>query len=79
MTCSDVPHSGQGETTEPGLSCRDPQIPVREQRRESFRIQTLQAWEEYRVKGMHLNADEVDDWLIQLEQGADTEPPPCHL
>ena len=63
---------------EPGLSCRDFQIPVREQRRESFRIQTLQAWEEYRVTGLHLNADEVDDWLIQLEQGVDIEPPPCH-
>ena len=79
MTCSDVPHSGQGETTVPGLSCRDPQIPVRGQRRESFRIQTLQAWEEYRVTGLHLNADEVDDWLMQLEQDVDTEPPPCHL
>ena len=63
----------------PGLSCRDPQIPVSGQRRESFRIQTLQAWEEYRVTGLHLNADEVDDWLMQLEQGVDTEPPPCHL
>ena len=78
MTCSDVPHSGQGETTEPGLSSRDLQIPVREQRREGFRVQTLQAWEEYCVTGMHLNADEVDDWLIQLEQGVDIEPPPCH-
>ncbi len=64
---------------EPGLSCRDLQIPVRERRRESFRIQTLQAWDEYRLTGLHLNADEVDDWLMQIEQGADIEPPPCHL
>ena len=41
---------------EPGLSCRDLQIPVRERRRESFRIQTLQAWDEYRLTGLHLNA-----------------------
>lgn len=61
------------------LACSEPQTSVREQRRESFRIQTIQAWEEYRLTGLHLNADEVDGWLMQFEQGADTEPPPCHL
>lgn len=61
------------------LACSEPQTSVREQRRESFRIQTIQAWEEYRLAGLHLNADEVDGWLMQFEQGADTEPPRCHL
>lgn len=51
----------------------------REEKREAFRQDTLKAWEEYRRTGLHVSADEADDWLAKLEQGNDIEPPECHV
>lgn len=51
----------------------------REEKRETFRQDTLKAWEEYRITGLHVTADEADAWLAQLEQGIDIEPPECHV
>lgn len=50
----------------------------REEKRETFRQDTLKAWEAYRTTGLHVTADEADAWLAQLEQGSDIEPPECH-
>ncbi|AYG57622.1 CopG family ribbon-helix-helix protein [Rhizobium jaguaris] len=50
----------------------------REEKRESFRQDTLHAWEEYQKTGLHLTAEEVEEWLQQLEDGHDIEPPACH-
>lgn len=50
----------------------------REEKREAFRQDTLQAWEAFRAQGLHATADEADTWMAQLEQGNDTEPPACH-
>jgi predicted transcriptional regulator len=50
----------------------------REEKREAFRRETIEAWDRYRETGQHLTAREVDDWLSELEQGNDIEPPPCH-
>jgi len=50
----------------------------REERRESFRQDTLKAWETYRATGQHVSAEEADAWLARLEQGDDVEPPACH-
>ncbi len=51
----------------------------REEKREAFRQDTLKAWEEFRTTGLHLAAEEADAWLAQLEEGKDSEPPPCHV
>jgi predicted transcriptional regulator len=51
----------------------------REEKREAFRQDTLKAWEEYRTTGLHVTADEADEWLAQIEQGKDIEPPECHV
>jgi len=51
----------------------------REEKRETFRQDTLKAWEAYRATGLHATAEEVDAWLAQLEQGNDIEPPACHV
>jgi predicted transcriptional regulator len=51
----------------------------REEKRESFRHDTLKAWEEYRTTGLHVTADEADAWLAQLAEGNDIEPPECHV
>ncbi len=50
----------------------------REEKRESFRQDTLKAWEDYCTTGLHVMAAEADNWLAQLEQGNDVEPPECH-
>lgn len=50
----------------------------REEKREAFRQDALQAWEEYQQTGLHLTGDEVDAWLEKLEAGEDAEMPECH-
>ena len=49
----------------------------REEKRESFRQDTLKAWEEYRTTGKHVSAEDADAWLAKLELGHDIEPPEC--
>ena len=50
----------------------------REEKRESFRQDTLKAWDEYRTTGKHVSAEEADAWLAKLQSGHDIEPPECH-
>jgi len=45
----------------------------REEKREAFRQDTLKAWEEYRITGLHATAEEVDAWLASW--GTDDERP----
>ncbi|WP_338849977.1 ribbon-helix-helix protein, CopG family [Massilia sp. W12] len=51
----------------------------REEKRETFRQDALQAWEDFRSSGLHVSAEEADAWLAELEQGKDSEPPVCHV
>ena len=48
------------------------------EKRELFRQAGLASWEAYRATGMHVTGDEADQWLADLEMGADVEPPECH-
>lgn len=50
----------------------------REEKREAFRQEALEAWEAYRATGWHVTSEEADAWLAELEQGKDVEPPQCH-
>jgi predicted transcriptional regulator len=50
----------------------------REEKREAFRQNGIQAWNEYQATGLHLSAAEADAWLAKLEVGQETEPPECH-
>ena len=49
----------------------------REEKREAFRRDALQAWEVLRATGQHVTVDQADAWLAQLEQGNDVDPPAC--
>ena len=49
----------------------------REEKREAFRQDSLQAWKAFRASGQHVTADQADAWMAQLEQGADVDPPAC--
>ena len=50
----------------------------REEQRESLRQDALRAWETYQATGRHLSHHEADEWLAELEDGRDVDPPECH-
>ncbi|HVY18301.1 MAG TPA: CopG family ribbon-helix-helix protein [Rhodopila sp.] len=50
----------------------------REEKREAFRADALDAWEAYQADGLHVTQEEADAWLAKLEAGEDAEPPACH-
>ena len=54
------------------------QYVTREEQRESFRQEALDALRDYQESGLHVTGDEADAWLAELEAGSDTEPPKCH-
>jgi predicted transcriptional regulator len=46
--------------------------------RERLRCDSIAAWNEYRLTGLHVTAEEADAWLARLEAGEDAEPPKPH-
>lgn len=55
------------------------QYVTREEQRESFRKDAIDAWSHYQATGLHVTDTEADAWLAELEAGNDVEPPPCHV
>ncbi|MDP2794493.1 MAG: ribbon-helix-helix protein, CopG family [Sulfurisoma sp.] len=55
------------------------QYVTREEQRESFRQEALDAWNHYQTTGLHVTDAEADAWLAELEAGNDVEPPACHV
>jgi predicted transcriptional regulator len=51
----------------------------REEKRELFRQDGINAWNEYQTTGLHVTLEEADAWLAKLEAGQDVEPPECHV
>ena len=49
----------------------------REEKRESFRQDAINAWETYQATGQHVTAEKADAWLAKLEAGKDVDPPKC--
>lgn len=52
---------------------------AREEKREAWRQEGIAAWEEYQQTGLHLTNAEVKEWLSELAEGNNVEPPKCHL
>ncbi len=50
----------------------------REEKREAYLRDAQNAWEEFQRTGLHITAEEADEWLAQLAAGNDVEPPECH-
>jgi predicted transcriptional regulator len=50
----------------------------REERREAFKQDALNAWEDYRETGLHVTSDEVERWLASWGTDDETPPPRCH-
>ena len=73
-------HLAQSRSRTPHWMLREAvaQYVEREEKRETFKQDTLKAWEEYQTSGLHVTGDEADAWLAQLADGNDTDPPECH-
>ncbi|WP_225767780.1 hypothetical protein [Inquilinus sp. Marseille-Q2685] len=50
----------------------------REKRRESFRQDALEAWAEFQATGLHLTAEEVQEWLASWGTEDELPMPVCH-
>lgn len=50
----------------------------REERREAFNRDALQAWQEYQETGLHVTGDEVLDWLESWGTPNEKPAPTCH-
>ena len=50
----------------------------REEKRETFRRDTLKAWEYYQATGLHATADEVEKWLASWGTDNEVPAPTCH-
>ena len=50
----------------------------REEKRETFRQDTLKAWEEFQATGLYTTAEEVDAWLASWSTDGELQTPKCH-
>lgn len=50
----------------------------REEKRESFREDTITAWQEFQETGLHATAAEVELWLASWGTENELPPPQCH-
>ncbi len=49
----------------------------REEKRDQFRQDALDAWAHYQATGLYVTAEEADAWLAKLEAGKDARSPKC--
>ncbi len=47
--------------------------------REEFRLATMAGAEHYRATGLHVNPEEVEDWVDKLVAGGYVPMPKCHV
>ena len=50
----------------------------REEKRDSFRQDAMNAWQEYRETGLHVSRDEVVAWLNTWGEENEQAAPVCH-
>jgi predicted transcriptional regulator len=53
------------------------QFVEREEKKEAFRKDTLNAWKEFQATGLHVTAAEVEKWIATWGTDADYPPPEC--
>jgi predicted transcriptional regulator len=50
----------------------------REEKRDAFKQDTINAWKEYQETGLHATADEVETWLNSWGTDNELPAPICH-
>ena len=79
-TKAKIEHLAQARDRSPHWMMREAitQYVEREERKEAFRRDTLDAWQEFQETGLHVSLEEADQWLAgwgtEIEGGA----PACH-
>lgn len=51
----------------------------REEKREAWRREGIEAWEEYQKTGLHLTNEEVIGWMDKIISGEKAQMPKCHI
>lgn len=54
------------------------QYVTREEQRETFKQEALEAWRDYQETGLHVTGDEVDRWLRSWGTDNEQPAPECH-
>ena len=52
---------------------------TREEKREAWRKEGMEAWEEYQKTGLHLTNREVVEWMDKIIAGEKATMPKCHI
>ena len=75
-----IEHLAQARHRSPHWMMREAiaQYVEREEKRESFRQDTINAWQEYQQTGLHATASEVENWLASWGTEVERPAPPCH-
>jgi len=51
----------------------------KEEKKEKLKEEVFSTWREYQLTGLHMTEEEMDDWMIKLENGEEAELPACHV
>ena len=75
-----IEHLAQARHRTPHWMMREAiaQYVEREEKREAFRQDTINAWQEYQQTGLHATASEVENWLASWGTEIERPAPPCH-
>ncbi|MGY4109697.1 CopG family ribbon-helix-helix protein [Aeromonas encheleia] len=75
-----IEHLAQARHRTPHWMMREAiaQYVEREEKREAFRQDTINAWQEYQQTGLHATASEVENWLASWGTEVERPAPPCH-
>ncbi|HGY1053535.1 TPA: CopG family ribbon-helix-helix protein [Aeromonas salmonicida subsp. pectinolytica] len=75
-----IEHLAQARSRSPHWMMREAiaQYVEREEKRETFRQDTINAWQEYQQTGLHATASEVENWLASWGTEVERPAPPCH-
>ncbi len=52
---------------------------TREEKREAWKKEGIEAWEEYQKTGLHLTNGEVVEWMDKIIAGENVIMPKCHI
>lgn len=79
-TKAKIEHLAQARDRTPHWMMREAitQYVEREERKEAFRRDTLDAWQEFQETGLHVSLEEADQWLAGWGTETEGSAPTCH-
>ena len=79
-TKAKIEHLAQARDRSPHWMMREAitQYVEREERKEAFRRDTLDAWQEFQETGLHVSLEEADQWLAGWGTETEGGVPLCH-